>query len=267
MPYCSSDTLSYRSSQFFNSDGIQSATGFARRTATGLTGAIFLAIMAGCATDDGGTNTASTRHTASVTESQDAPEPQAKPAAIEETPTIDQSPIAATTRDDNSETKTDDRIVEAPKDEDMTVLVLDNPELLARAAQINAIGTPQANGLADSPRKPHRMKFHFAFDKHRLSEEDKTILVEHAAYLMAHPEVSVRINGHTDSHGADEYNEFLSRLRANTAAKILKAEGVDEKRIEVVGWGNHKPLTNHEDSAANRRLELEYLSEQMARAQ
>ncbi|MGP4845039.1 OmpA family protein [Marinobacter sp. 1Y8] len=271
MPYCSSDSFSYRPSQSFNSESIQSATGFARRIATGATGVVFLAIMAGCATD-GGTDTASTSQSAATTQAtpvaaQDAPGPHAEPAAPAQTDAIDQSPIAATTSDDNSETKTDDRIVEVPKDEDMTVLVLDNPELLARAAQINAISTQQVDAMADSPRKPHRMKFHFAFDKHRLSDEDKTILVEHAAYLKAHPEVSVRINGHTDSHGADEYNEFLSRLRANTAAKILKAEGIDEKRIEVVGWGNHKPLTNPEDSAANRRLELEYLSEQMARAQ
>ena len=271
MPYCSSDSLSYRPSQTFNSERIQSATGFARRMAAGATGAVFLAILAGCAAD-GGTNSASARQPAAATQTgsvaaQDESGPLANPAAPAETAAIDQSPIAATTSDDNSETKTDDRIVEAPKDEDMTVLVLDNPELLARAAQINTISTQQVNAMADSPRKPHRMKFHFAFDKHRLNEEDKAILVEHAAYLKAHPEVRVRINGHTDSHGTDEYNEFLSRLRANTAAKILKAEGIDEKRIEVVGWGNHKPLTNPEDSAANRRLELEYLSEQMARAQ
>ncbi|TBW55507.1 OmpA family protein [Marinobacter halodurans] len=148
----------------------------------------------------------------------------------------------------------------------MTVLVLDNPELMARAAQVHNSDS-QVNPMDESPRKPHQMKFHFGFDKHRLSEEDQAILRQHAAYMKAHPEVTVSINGHTDSHGPEEYNAFLSRLRANSAAKILKSEGIDESRIEVVGWGSRKPLTNPEDSAANRRLDLQYHSEQMAKAQ
>ncbi|WP_148864565.1 OmpA family protein [Marinobacter fonticola] len=148
----------------------------------------------------------------------------------------------------------------------MTVLVLDNPELMARAAQAHA-NSMQTETMSESPRKPHRMKFHFGFDKHRLNEEDKTILKEHAGYLKAHPEVAIRIHGHTDSFGTDEYNAFLSRLRANTAAKLLQAEGIEGNRIEVVGWGSAKPLTNKDDNAANRRLELEYLSEQMAKVQ
>ncbi|WP_228160638.1 MULTISPECIES: OmpA family protein [Marinobacter] len=179
---------------------------------------------------------------------------------------IDHSPSASARADGHSEPQPDTDVAATPEENDMTVLVLDNPELMARAAQVQA-ASKQVSPMQDSPRKPHQMKFYFGFDKHRLSDADQAVLREHAEYLKAHPEVTLRINGHTDSHGPDEYNAFLSRLRATSAAKILKQAGIDGNRIEIVGWGSHKPLTNPEDSAANRRLELEYHSEQMARVQ
>lgn len=181
--------------------------------------------------------------------------------------TIDQSPIVIEPATDNSSAQQEDRLNTAKKDTDMTVLVMDDPELIAKSAALEAGIVMPLNTMEDSPRRPHRMKFHYGFDKHRLSEEDQQILRTHAAYLQAHPEVTVEIHGHTDSFGAEEYNAFLSRLRAGAAAKLLKSEGVRDSQIRVIGWGSTKPLTNREDHAANRRLELEYHSGQMAKAQ
>ncbi|MDX1634806.1 MAG: OmpA family protein [Marinobacter sp.] len=150
----------------------------------------------------------------------------------------------------------------------MTVLVLDNPELMAKAAVLETgLGGLISKAGDDSLRKPHRMRFHYGFNQHRLSEEDQQILRQHAAYLKAHPELTVEIHGHTDAFGNEEYNAFLARLRASSAAKLLQAEGIREGRITVTGWGSRKPLARPEDHAANRRLELEYRSEQMAKAQ
>ncbi|MBS3804682.1 MAG: OmpA family protein [Oleiphilaceae bacterium] len=149
----------------------------------------------------------------------------------------------------------------------MTVLVLDdNPELMAKMAMLEA-GLGEAPIMEDSPKKPHRTRFHYSFNKHRLSEEDKDILRRHAAYLKARPELTLHIHGHTDILGNEEYNAFLARLRASSAAKLLQAEGVEASRMTVSGWGSRRPLTKPEDHAANRRLELEYNSEQMAKAQ
>ncbi|MDX1757377.1 MAG: OmpA family protein [Marinobacter sp.] len=149
----------------------------------------------------------------------------------------------------------------------MTVLVLDNPELLAKTTLLDSQPGLPVEPLDDGPRRPHRLRFHYGFDKHQLNEEDTDILRQHAAYLVAHPEVTVRIHGHTDSFGPAEYNTFLSRLRASAAAKLLKTEGVRESQIQVTGWGSSRPLARPEDHAANRRLELEYLSARMAKAQ
>jgi peptidoglycan-associated lipoprotein len=139
----------------------------------------------------------------------------------------------------------------------MTVLVLDNPELIASAAI--AAGFTTANFEAGT-RRPHRMKFHYGFNKHSVDGDDIAFLQQHASYLMEHPPVNIRIHGHSDNFGSEDYNQFLSRLRANTVARILVREGVPESRILISHWGSARPLARPEDRAANRRVELEYLT-------
>jgi peptidoglycan-associated lipoprotein len=190
-----------------------------------------------------------------------------RPEAVPESLEPIQPPTVTDARPAQNHPDTENRSNNITKDEDMTVLVLDNPELLAKAARLNSGPADLVPTVRDTPRKPHRSRFHYGFDKHRLSDEDKEILRGHAAYLKARPEVTLHIHGHTDVLGNEEYNVFLARLRANSAAKLLRAEGVEASRITVSSWGSRKPLTRPEDHAANRRLELEYNSEQMAKAQ
>jgi len=146
----------------------------------------------------------------------------------------------------------------------MTVLVLDNPEMLARAAI--AAGHLLSATSVNDVRKPHRMRFHYGFNKHTLDPQDVEILRQHAAYLRQQPGVRVHIHGHADNFGSEDYNGFLSRLRASAAARLLMEEGVRESQIVTTGWGSAKPLARPEDRAANRRLELEYVTQEMARA-
>ena len=145
----------------------------------------------------------------------------------------------------------------------MTVLVLDNPELIANAAI--AAGFTTATFEAGT-RRPHRIKFHYGFNKHSVDNDDMAFLQQHAAYLKEHPSVSVRIHGHSDNFGSEDYNRFLSRLRANAVARILMQEGVADSRILMSHWGSARPLATPEDRAANRRVELEYLTLDVARA-
>ncbi|MDX1599061.1 MAG: OmpA family protein [Marinobacter sp.] len=145
----------------------------------------------------------------------------------------------------------------------MTVLVLDNPEMLARAAVEAGL---ILSAVESRSRKPHRLRFHYGFNKHTLDSQDVEILRQHAAYLRQQPGVRVHIHGHADNFGAEDYNRFLSRLRATAVARQLVQEGVRESQIVVSGWGSARPLARPEDRAANRRLELEYLTQEMAAA-
>ncbi|RBW49153.1 OmpA family protein [Marinobacter sp. F3R11] len=145
----------------------------------------------------------------------------------------------------------------------MTVLVLDNPELIAKAAIASGFN---AAALSGESKPPHRMRFHYGFNKHALDSSDKAIVRQHAVYLRQHPTISVRIHGHSDNFGAEDYNRFLSRLRTSSVAKLLMEEGIAESRILVTCWGSDRPLATPDDRAANRRIELEYLTQDMARA-
>ncbi len=145
----------------------------------------------------------------------------------------------------------------------MTVLVLDHPELLAKAAL--ASGFAAAMPTREDTR-PHRLKFHFGFNKHALNAADLATIRQHAAYLKRHPGVTVRVHGHSDNFGTDDYNRFLSRLRASTVARLLMREGVPAPQIQLAHWGASRPLATPDDHAANRRVELEYLEQEMARA-
>ncbi len=60
-------------------------------------------------------------------------------------------------------------------------------------------------------------------------------------HLKAYPKVKVRIEGHTDSRGTDEYNADLSRRRANSVMKWLVEQGVEADRLTAKGFGERNP--------------------------
>lgn len=148
------------------------------------------------------------------------------------------------------------------EDKDMTVLVLDNAKLLAQAARLKPEQTPIATN--DSPRQPQQTLFHYAFDAHKLSDADRATLQAHGRYLAAHPNLRVKLIGHTDSQGPRDYNLFLSRLRAADAAKVMEEAGAKADQIDIEGVGSSQPESPQGDYAANRRLDLHYLNPALA---
>jgi outer membrane protein OmpA-like peptidoglycan-associated protein len=78
-------------------------------------------------------------------------------------------------------------------------------------------------------------------------------------FLQKHPEVKVRIEGHTDSTGSDAYNESLSQRRADAVAMALEHRGIPQSQIQAVGRGKSAPVAGNDTSAGrqqNRRVEI-----------
>jgi outer membrane protein OmpA-like peptidoglycan-associated protein len=101
---------------------------------------------------------------------------------------------------------------------------------------------------------------HFDFDKYNIKKIYIPDLEQHVAYLSANPSSPVTVEGHTDSIGTDQYNQKLSERRANAVRKYLIEKGIASSRIQVVGYGEQRPIADNktdEGRAINRRAEFE----------
>ncbi len=142
----------------------------------------------------------------------------------------------------------------------MTVLVIENPEILSKlaSANITQINTPLPASPSEPSLRPSKRVFHFGFNQSSLTEEDIDLIEQHAKYLKANPELQVTVHGHTDAQGNANYNLRLSQQRANMMVSELTKQGVSKDRIKTVGWGGGYPLVSTLNFAENRRIEIEY---------
>ncbi len=104
---------------------------------------------------------------------------------------------------------------------------------------------------------------YFEFDQADLSEQTRAALVQKSVLLRQYPTVVVRIAGHTDSRGSDEYNLALGQRRAAIVKRFLIDRGIAASRIELVSYGEERPAAEGDDEAArsqNRRAEFEISS-------
>lgn len=99
----------------------------------------------------------------------------------------------------------------------------------------------------------------FAFDASTLDEGAQGALRQSATWLRQNPELRIRIEGHCDERGTEQYNLALGDRRADTAASYLVALGVDRSRISTVSYGEERPFeegSNESAWAQNRRAHL-----------
>ncbi len=105
-------------------------------------------------------------------------------------------------------------------------------------------------------------RIQFDFDQYTLSVEARETLAKNAAYIQANPGVQVRIEGHCDERGADEYNLALGERRALAAMNYLVSLGISANQLSVISYGEELPLdpsTSEEAWAKNRRAEFKPL--------
>jgi len=100
----------------------------------------------------------------------------------------------------------------------------------------------------------------FDFDKATIRASSEPTLQEAGKVMERFASVKVRIEGHTDSVGADDYNQGLSERRAQAVKAYLEQNfKIDPGRIEAVGFGESKPIADNkseEGRAKNRRIEF-----------
>ncbi len=114
----------------------------------------------------------------------------------------------------------------------------------AREAEAPAVET----GLGDA---------YFDYDKYTIRDDARAALETNARWLNGNPKARVKIEGHADERGTNEYNLALGERRAQAVKRFLAALGVDQSRLSTLSYGEERPgCTEHTEGcyAKNRRV-------------
>lgn len=106
----------------------------------------------------------------------------------------------------------------------------------------------------------------FDFDQAAIRQQAATTLAKVAEVIRAYPQAKVRVEGHTDSIGGEDYNLRLSQRRAQAVVDWLASRhGFPVAAFTVKGWGERKPVApnakadgsdNPAGRQKNRRVEI-----------
>ncbi len=99
----------------------------------------------------------------------------------------------------------------------------------------------------------------FASGKYQLSQNANLALAKLSGVILAHPGLTLKITGYTDSTGGDQFNLKLSGQRADTVRMFLVQQGLNPDTVSSMGMGAADPVANNDSSLGrqqNRRVEI-----------
>ena len=114
----------------------------------------------------------------------------------------------------------------------------------------------KADGCADFI----SFNLYYAPRVNEITPKSMLILEKAVGFLQEHPEYKVKITGHTDNVGDNDYNMKLSKDRAEDVLKIFNRKGINFNRLHAEGKGESAPVESNdtdEGRALNRRIEVE----------
>ncbi len=140
----------------------------------------------------------------------------------------------------------------------------------AEKARADSIAAANARAEADARlratatiRATLAQKVYFDYDAAELSSEARGVLDAKLGILLANPGLRLRVTGHADERGSDEYNLALGQKRAVAVKRYLGDRGIDGSRIEVLSLGEERPEVTdgtEESFRLNRRAEFEIVA-------
>jgi flagellar motor protein MotB len=135
------------------------------------------------------------------------------------------------------------------------LIIVDEKPLIT----ILEFGPAQMKSALDAEGKVILYGILFDYDKATLQHSSNKQLQDVLMLLLEAPELSLEIQGHTDSDGSAAYNLELSQRRSESVLTYLVLFGVDHSRLQAKGHGESKPVAPNdtdENKAKNRRVEL-----------
>jgi outer membrane protein OmpA-like peptidoglycan-associated protein len=113
--------------------------------------------------------------------------------------------------------------------------------------------------MAALPGKPTSYTLYFLEGKDELTDASRQELERVFSDLKSRPLPDIMVIGHTDTVGTLEYNDRLSRARADRLREMLVELGIPGDRIQAAGRGKRELLVPTEENvseARNRRVEI-----------
>lgn len=102
----------------------------------------------------------------------------------------------------------------------------------------------------------------FDFDRYNIKPQAAFELDKLVELMKKYPNMIIKVEGHTDTQGAEDYNMELSQKRTQATVQYVISQGIDESRISGEGFGESRPVVEcgsnctEEDHAQNRRSEF-----------
>ena len=155
----------------------------------------------------------------------------------------------------------------SPGHDDMLALEIYQKPLEEKAPEVKVekpVKLPVIEKVAKVVKKPEPVVdlpiVYFDFNQTKIDEFYKTKLNAVITYLSKVSGKSLKLTGHTDLKGNDEYNQQLSKNRVDVVKKYLLAAGLSSARIVTSAKGETSPVVNTEEkSRKNRRVELSFI--------
>jgi outer membrane protein OmpA-like peptidoglycan-associated protein len=101
---------------------------------------------------------------------------------------------------------------------------------------------------------------YFDLDKSEIKPASLPTLQVVGELLDKYPDLSLKIEGHTDNQGEASYNKQLSEKRAQAVERhLVKSFSIASNRLKAIGFGEERPLNDNvseAEQALNRRVEI-----------
>ena len=152
------------------------------------------------------------------------------------------------------------RVAPQPRWQPQPVAAEPSPVLASARTTLPALPEPRPAAAAmPAPEAPGSIGFriNFALNSDVVPGSAYAFVERMGELLRDQPQLRVRIEGHTDALGSDDYNLMLSQRRAASVAEhLVRSQGIDPARLVVLGYGEAAPLTANAYDPRNRRVQF-----------
>jgi peptidoglycan-associated lipoprotein len=133
-----------------------------------------------------------------------------------------------------------------------------NPGTPINPNDTNIVGFPQNppgvhENWPEDPKMFDAQTVHFDYDSSVVKSGDKPKVAAVADALKANATAAVRVDGHCDERGTEEYNRSLGERRALAVREALIHDGIDPSRVDTRSYGRDRPVDTGKSEAAHKK--------------